>query len=381
MFIRMILHQARYKWTITLLLWLVMTALVSLYVYLDNSARFSNRSMQLIMKNMGHNLLILPREADAIDVYLCTDKQILFSDEVTRRMARQMQLASRYYASVLQTREIIDGETLFLTGIQPVHRRDETVEKRHIVREIPSGQVRLGEAAARVFGVSEGDDIILHSRTFSVIEVYPSLGTIDDYRIYIPLSECQELLNQPSCINAILSFLCLHGTSQEGVSRYQRQKMQELFPDFKVITQLRIAQGRYLARMTTNRYLFYLLAIVFWITVIVISLTGIQEVSERRREVGILLAMGARYPYIAGLYAVKLLILAVAAALAGFLIGSTLSRELLSEVLTFNTRPVTFIWSQCPRVLGLACLAVGIAAILPIVKLIRMNPNTILTEE
>ncbi len=381
MFFRMILYQARHKWMITVLLLLVMTALVSLYVYLDNSARFSNRSMQLIMKNMGHNLFILPKTADPIDTYLCTDEQIVFSDEVTQRMARQMQLASRYYAAVLQTRELVNGKTLFLTGIQPVHRRDETAEKSHIVREIPSGQVRLGTAAARVLGVSAGDSITLHSRIFAVEEVYLTQGTIDDYRVYLPLADCQQLLGKSGQINAILSFLCLHGTSQDGVSRHQRQKMEELFPDFQIVTQLRIAQGRYLARMTTNRYLFYLLAIVFWITVIVIAMTGFQEVSERRREVGILLAMGAKYPYIAGLYVVKLLVIAIVAASVGFLIGSMLSQELLSEVLTSNTRPVTFIWGQCPKVLGLACLAVAIAAVLPIAKLVRMDPNTILTEE
>jgi len=381
MFFRMILHQARHKWMITLLLWLVMTALVSLYVYLDNSARFSNRSMQLIMKNMGHNLLILPADADPIDTYLCTPEQALFSDEVTRQMAQHMQLASRYYTSVLQARELVNGTTLILTGIEPVHRKDETAEKSHIVSEIPPGQARLGRAAADALGVSAGDSVTLHSRTFSVAEVQATLGTIDDYRVYLPLAECQQLLGKPGRINAILSFLCLHGTTQEGVSRHQQQKMAELFPDFRIVTQLRIAQGRYLARMTTNRYLFYLLAIVFWITVIVIAMTGFQEVSERRREVGILLAMGARYPYIAGLYAIKLLILAIVAASAGFLIGSMLSRGLLSPVLTVNTRPVTFIWGQCPKVLGLACLAVATAAVLPIVKLVRVDPNVILTEE
>jgi hypothetical protein len=47
-------------------------------------------------------------------------------------MAKQMQLASRYYASVLQAREVINGNTLILTGILPVHRRDETAEKQHL---------------------------------------------------------------------------------------------------------------------------------------------------------------------------------------------------------------------------------------------------------
>ena len=91
MFLKIIANQARYRWHITLLLWVAMTALVSLYVYLGNSARFTNRSMQLIMKNMGHNLLILPREADPLDTYRCTDKQVLFDEDVTFRMAEHTQ--------------------------------------------------------------------------------------------------------------------------------------------------------------------------------------------------------------------------------------------------------------------------------------------------
>ena len=97
MFLRMLVNQARHKWPVTLLLWAAMTALVSLYVYLGNSARFSNRSMQLIMKSMGHNLLILPAKADPLEAYLCGDGQTLFDDGVTPRMAHHTELASKYY--------------------------------------------------------------------------------------------------------------------------------------------------------------------------------------------------------------------------------------------------------------------------------------------
>ena len=103
-------------------------ALTSLYVYVDNSARFSKRSMQIIMKNMGHNLLILPKRVEPLDTYHCTEHQVLFSDEITTRLAQNVELGSRYYTSILQTREIVSGKTLLLTGIQPVSRADETAE-------------------------------------------------------------------------------------------------------------------------------------------------------------------------------------------------------------------------------------------------------------
>ena len=381
MFLRMLANQARHKWPITLLLWAAMTALVSLYVYLGNSARFSNRSMELIMKSMGHNLVIIPAEADPLDTYLCADDQVLFDDAMTARMAERLDVPSRYYVSVLQKRIQVGGRTLLLTGMVPVHRRDETLEKAHLVTEIPSGHARLGCEASRVLGVSAGEATTVLSRAFQVAEVLPPLGTLDDYRVYVPLADCQELLGRPGRINLILAFLCMHGGSLPEVMRHQREAMGELFPELKVITRMSIARGRDLARSTTRWYLQYLLVLVSCTTIVVIAVTGLQEVSERRREVGILLAMGANYAYIIGLYVVKLIVLALLAAVAGFSIGSHLSLWLLTPVLVAHTRPVAMIWGQLPSCVGLTCLVALLAATMPMGKLVRMDPNAILMEE
>ncbi len=381
MFWKIVTNQARYKWSVTLLLWAAMATLVALYTYLGNSARFSNRSMQLIMKNLGHNLLILPEQADPLDTYLCTDKQVLFGQEATPRMAARTHLASKYYTSVLQQRVPAGGGSVILTGMSPVHRADETPEKGHLDTAIAPGEARLGAEAARLLGVSANRQVELLGRSFRVAAILQTVGSLDDYRAYVPLEDCQELLGKPGRINAILSFLCLHGTSLRGVSRYQEQEFARLFPDFKIITKTRIAQGRYLARMTTQRYLRYLLAIVLCITVVMIAVTGLQEVSERRREVGIFLAMGASYAYIIGLYVAKLMAIALAASGAGFFIGSFLSNWLLAPVLVTQTHSVAVVWRQLPEVMALTCAVVLFAALLPIAKLVRMNPNAILVEE
>jgi len=381
MFLRMLVNQARHKWPVTLLLWAAMTALVSLYVYLGNSARFSNRSMQLIMKNMGHNLLILPAKADPLEAYLCGDGQTLFDDGVTPRMAHHTELASKYYVSVLQKRIKVGDRTLLLTGITPVHRPDETPEKAHMVKAIPTGHVRLGSTASRILGASPGQPVRILSRTFRVADVLPTLGTLDDYRVYVPLADCQELLGKPGKINLILAFMCMHGGSLPKVMAHLKETMHRLFPDFKVVARMRIARGRDLARRTTSGYLRYLLILVSCITVVVIAVTGLQEVAERRREAGILLAMGASYAYIIGLYIVKLIGLALVAAVAGFFIGSHLSVWLLTPVLVTHTRPVVILWAQLPSCVGLTCLVALLAATVPMAKLVRMDPNAILMEE
>jgi len=381
MFFKMLISQARHKWPITLLLCVAMTVLVSLYVYLRNSARFSNRSMQIVMKSMGHNLLILPRNADPLAVHLCADGQTAFAQDTTTRLAQVRRFPSKYYVSVLQKRVQVAGHTLVLTGIEPVPRPDETPEKGNMVTAIPPQHARLGAGAAQALGVAAGGSVAIGPRSFQVDEVLPSQGSIDDYRVYIRLDECQAIAGEPGRIHAIMAFLCMHMGSLRKTMRYQREGMHELFPDLDVIVKTPIAQGRAAARTTTSRYLHYLLSLVLCITVVMIAVTGLQEVTERRREVGILLAMGANYTYIVGLYIAKLLAIALLASGVGFGIGSTLSCWLMSPVLVTNTRPVAILWGQLPGVAGLACLVAVLAASLPVAKLVRMDPKTILAEE
>ena len=154
-FFKIILSQARYRWIFTLLLFLAMTVLVTLYVYLLNTNRFANRAMQLVMKNMGHNMLILPEASNPLDAFLCTENQPRFDAEVTHRLAGHLELFSRYYVSVLQQRLALNGVDLLLTGIEPVERTDETDEKGNMVKPVAPGTVRLGHAAAGLLAVGE----------------------------------------------------------------------------------------------------------------------------------------------------------------------------------------------------------------------------------
>ena len=142
-----------------------------------------------------------------------------------------------------------------------------------------------------------------------------------------------------------------------------------------------IAQGRYLARITTRKSLYYLLGIVAAATVVVITVTGLQEVGDRRHETGIMIAMGVSHTYIVCLYLVKTLVLALTSAVAGFLLGSALAVHFTAPFLIVNTRPVAILWQQLPVVAGLTCAVAIVAEMIPIVKLLSLDPNTILAEQ
>lgn len=382
MFARIMLGQLRHKWLINLLLFLTIASLVSLYVFILNTNRFSTRSMQLIMKNMGLNQLIIPESQAAADTYLCTDRQLTFSEEVTREAARHTELLSRYYLSVLQERLTVAGNVLILTGIQPVSRADETEEKGNPVKPVKAGAARLGAAAAAALGAREGDAIDVKGRAFTVASVVPEQGTLDDCRVFLRLADLQQLLGKPGQINAIQAFECLHvGGSLEHVHRYQQELLAKVLPGFKLINIESIAQGRYHARRMTDKYQYCLLGLVAVIALLVVVITGFQEVAERRYETGILVAQGAGYIYIIGLYLSKTLILAMLAAVAGFVIGGGASVVLTTPFLATRTQEVAILWRNlAPTALRIGVIAL-VAELIPMIKLVRMDPCAIVMEE
>ena len=380
MFLRIITSQARHKWGITLLILLAMTSLVTLYVYANSTTGFANRSMQLVMKNMGHNLLIIPKKTDLRSIYLCSDDQVLFPDETTQWMSKALSLSSRYYVSVLQARTDVDGKELLLTGIEPIAREDETPEKMNMVLPLAVDEARLGHESARMLEKAVGESVRILGEEFRVVEVVPPKATPDDCRVYVNLGRCQAMLEQEGRISFILAFLCLHGGSLDQSMNLQEQKLAEMFPEFRQISRMDIAQGRYLARKTTQEYLYYLLGIVGAVTVVVIAVTGLQEVGDRRHETGILIAMGVSHMYVVCLYLVKTLALALTASLVGFLLGSALAVHFTTPVFVVNTRSVSILWEQLPSVIGLTCAVAVLAEVAPIIKLLRLDPNTILVE-
>ena len=213
------------------------------------------------------------------------------------------------------------------------------------------------------------------------MEILPPKTNIDDCRVYVNLSTFQEMLGKEGKIQYILAFLCLHSGSLEKALASQEQKLSSRFPDFRQIARMDIAEGRHLARLTTSKSLYYLLGIVAAATVIIVAVTGLQEVNDRRHETGIMIAMGVSQMYVVALYLVKTLALAIAASLAGFLLGSLLAVHFTTPFLVVNTRPVAFLWEQLPSVAALTCAVVVAAEIIPVVKLLSLDPSTILTEQ
>lgn len=382
MYLRLAIKQVMHKWGMNLLFFLTMAALVSLYIFVLNTNSYTLRSMQLIMKRMGHNQFIVPADQSPYDTYLCTDNQKCFPEPIVTLLASHEELLSRYYVAVLQQRMEVEGLEVIMSGIMPVARADETSEKGNLMKSIKKGEARLGAAVAQRLGKKVGDSIEAGALKLTVKEILPLKGTLEDFRLYFNLGDMQGLVERPGLINLILSFECLHvGGSLKEIHEFQREAVKRVAPDYTQYNLSAIATGRYQARHVTDRYQYYLLAIVGIITLLIVMITGFQEVAERRYETGILIAQGTGYCKLISLYLMKTLIFLALATTIGFIAGGWVSVWLTKPILATQTRQVDIIWQNIWPTLGIVS-AVGLAAqVLPMIKLVRMDPCAIVMEE
>ena len=91
--------------------------------------------------------------------------------------------------------------------------------------------------------------------------------------------------------------------------------------------------------------------------------------------------MGAGYGYIAGLYLIKILLISTFASVVGFVVGGYLSVWLTSPFLITNTQQISILWNQLPKTVLISEAVALLGQLFPIVKLLRMDPCTILTED
>ncbi|HTV56787.1 MAG TPA: ABC transporter permease [Terriglobia bacterium] len=159
-----------------------------------------------------------------------------------------------------------------------------------------------------------------------------------------------------------------------------RREVRRAWPEFRVSnirTQLEIDQSH-----TVRERLLARLAFFFGIVALLLAGVGLYgvldySVLQRRREVAIRMALGARAGHIARRVTASIFSMVIAGALAGLALGFASVRYI--ESLLYQVRPTD------PRMLALPALTIVAAALLaalpPVIRAIRIDPAVILRAE
>ena len=217
----------------------------------------------------------------------------------------------------------------------PLAHRDP---KKPILHPVPPGHVTVGFELHNSLGIQKGDVISFMNHSFTVHLCHAERGNKDDVSIWLDLSDAQQLLDKQGLINGIMALECKCAFANLAKVR---KEIQGILPDTQVIEFQSQALARAEARQTaaevaaTNieaershaaqqaqqreSMAFTIITFIFIAMAVVLLLMVINQIRERRYEIGVLRAIGVQTSKILTLLINKILILSLLGTSCGFI--------------------------------------------------------------
>ncbi len=328
--IRLIFREAQHAAFNALLSLVTVIVAVGLLVAMVSLSRASVDATRKAMKQLGFNLLIVPAETDPARYQSLDFQDAAMPEGHVHQLAQNSMLATHYVGKLQHTIEI-DGQQFVLTG----QAAEESAVSRGKKKPMPSayivppGKVFLGAHASRALEAETGDTITILGNEFTVDRVNPDTGVIpDDIRIYMDLHQAQSLLNKPGQINAIDALSCQCPVDEQDLIAAVSKDITDILPGVKVEPYQSILLARHNMRVMMDRLAYITLAIVIAGAALAIWGLTFQSVRNRRREIGVLRALGIPGWRIAILFIGKILICAILGAWLGYIAGFAAASQL-----------------------------------------------------
>ena len=371
--------------TITVGIFLGITAVVAI----RNITYYSEKAVARELDSLGANVLVLPKSVSLQDYYAADMHEEVIPEEYVMRLTMSdvqgvdnlspklcvpVTLANRNYSltgilpkSEFQAKAAWAGAGIFSrpvgcgainVGDSAEEEDKKTLVRKRVIKDLASHEILVGADVAVTQELTEGSKVSLLGEDFSVVAVLPETGTVDDSRIFAHLHTVQRLTGKGEVVNCIEIVGCCKEISAglvEGVNK--------LLPDAKVVTIKQVVDTQVKVHNMMER-----LSQLFVAIIVVVGGAGIanymfSNVSERRREIGTLMAMGAGSRLIQRMFLTKALLLGLAGGLGGFVTGTFLAVTLgpkLADV-TVLPMPTLSLWAVTISV-GIALVASYIPA-------------------
>lgn len=383
---------------------LAITLGIAVIVGIKNITAFSEKAVSRELDALGANVLILPKSATVQDYYSADFQDEEIPEAYVNTLVNSDIQGIDNLSPKLSYPIEIHGHKTILTGILPKNEfkskaiwqgtlgifsrpegcgtvtsiLDITDSKRSLVRkrvidDLPDDAILVGADIANTLNLQEGDSVTVQGKLFQVNAILPITGTVDDNRIFAHLHTVQKLSGKESTLNVIEIVGCC-----SEISKGLIQKLNKLLPDAKVVTITQIVQ----TQINTNQIMSKLSLIVLVIIIIIggasIANYMFANVYERRREIGILTALGAKPGWIARVFLFKSLLIGLAGGIIGYIFGTLLAVILGPKLAGIPVLPIP-VYALFGIIISIVISLT--ASILPVRKATRVDPYVILQEE
>lgn len=362
---------------------------ITTVIAIKNITHYSEKAVARELDSLGANVLILPKSVSLQDYYAADMHDEVIPEEYVMRLTMSdlqgvdnlspklcvpVALADRSYSltgilpkNEFQAKAAWGGAGIFSRPVGcgalevddlAAEEDKKTLVRKRVIKDLASHEILIGADVATAQGLGEGASLPLLGESFSVVAVLPETGTVDDSRIFAHLHTVQRLAGKGQVVNCIEVVGCCKEIATGLVAGVNK-----LLPDAKVVTVKQVVD----TQISVNRMM-ERLSQIFVAIIIVVGGAGIANymfanVSERRREIGTLMALGAESSLIQRVFLAKAIVLGLVGGVGGYLIGTVLAVTLGPRLagVTVLPMPLLSIWAVFISV-GIALVASYIPA-------------------
>ncbi len=377
---QLILKEAFHRKLNFLLSLLAIVTAVALFAAFLTTARASKRETTRLMRDIGYNLRILPKETDMERFWLDGFSEYTMPEEYVERFAMQENFSYSHLLAILQQRVRLQDREVVLTGIglevSPPDRK-----KPSMIFTIEEGTVTVGFEIARSLGIQEDDVIEFLGQPFTVVRCLPESGSNDDIRVYGNLRDVQRLLNMEGEINEIKALECVCLTSDEDPLTVLRTELAAILPDAKVIQMEAIATARREQRLMIENYFAWIIPLVLVVCAVWVGALAMMNVRERRYEIGVLRSLGYGSWKIASIFLGKAVVIGMIGALLGFGIGTTAALSVGPDIFKVTAKMIRPAYALLGWALLVAPMFAALSSFIPTMIAVTQDPALTLREE
>lgn len=377
---------------------------IAVIVTIDSIATHSEKAVAKELDALGANVLILPHSATLVDYYSADLHSGELPEEYVTLLTTSNLEGLDNLSPKLSLPVTVSGKQVTLTGILPKNEFQskaswqgagifsrpkscgnvddifglmnkspkETLVRKRVIETLESHEVLVGSDIAAQLKLEEGSEISMLDHPFQVTAILPQTGTIDDSRIFAHLHTVQDLTGKDSVVNAIEVVGCC-----EQISKGLVDKIHTLIPEAKIVTISHLVDTQVKTNLLMRNLSILFLIIIVGIGGASIASDMYNNVYERQKEIGTLIALGASSSKVLKIFLTKALVLALIGGIGGYLLGTLLAMILGPIVASVPVLPIPslFFWS-----LLLSASITLIASYFPARYAARLDPCKALQE-
>ena len=376
-----IIHR---KFNFLLGLLAVLTA-VALFVAFVTTGQAYRRQTRRVMRDMGQNLRIIPKETSIDEFWSAGFSQQTMPEEYVHRFASLQGYSYTHLTATLQKKVVWRDMNIILTGILPEVLPLDKRDQSPMTFSVKPGTVYIGFELARSLGLKRNDEIDIFGKSFTVVKCLSQSGSSDDIRIYGHLHDIQSVLNLEGRINEIkaLECLCLIESDKTDMDPFAmaQQQLAEILPEAKVVLLRGIADIRQKQRAAMEGYLAFIMLFVVVACGAWIGVLAMMNVRDRRQEIGIMRALGYGSGKITLLFLGKSVVIGLLGAVAGFLVGTAIALNAGPDIFRITAKAIKPEYVLLAWSLVAAPIFAAVSSFIPAMAAVTCDPAVTLREE